>query len=363
MKTLACVWALSALSGAFLAPEAMAWGNDGHRAVGAIADQLLIGTNAQKQVAAMLLPGETLETVSVWADCVKGSYCGPQTPEMVAYTGANPKHGEYHYTDIPFQNGHYDDGAVGSGEHDIVQSLKQAIAVLQGKGDACSNPHSFTSRQALLLIAHLAGDIHQPLHVGAAYVSKSGKFVVPETKAQIDTVNVFDARGGNNLLLDDQKLAGSSTVLIPPSAPKEGVAPATPAAAPKSATRPFHSYWDTTVVDYAMRRIGASSPAQFAQRVIGDKSAVQANTGDAISWPYQWANDTLAIAKLAYADLAPGQISQQIGRKGGHLLRLGAGSAAELSGAKLCFGEDPVDQGRVPPGFAVAGNLAMTGRV
>ena len=51
---------IMALAGAFAAQNAQAWGNDGHRAVGAIADKLLKGSNAQKQLAAILFPGESL---------------------------------------------------------------------------------------------------------------------------------------------------------------------------------------------------------------------------------------------------------------------------------------------------------------
>ena len=40
---------------------------------------------------------------------------------------------------------------------------------------------NITRRQALILITHLAGDIVQPLHVGAAFVDKDGRFVVPKT--------------------------------------------------------------------------------------------------------------------------------------------------------------------------------------
>jgi hypothetical protein len=307
MKKLALVLALT---GAFVSYDAKAWGNDGHRAVGAIADKLLKGTNAQQQLAALLLPGETLESVANWADCVKGTFCGPQTPEMAAYVNANAKHGEYHYTDIPFQNSHYHDGAVGSADDDIVQTLKQAIAVLQGKTDPALNPHRFSKRQALLLIAHMTGDIHQPLHVGAAFVGKDGKFVVPRTHQEIDTVNIFDARGGNNLLLNDDKLAAISATLIP------GEAKPLPAGVQNSPTRPFHSYWDSTVVDYAMRRIGARTPEQFAQAVIDSKPAVAMNTGDAAGWPYQWADDALAASKVAYADVTPGALTPQVSRKG-----------------------------------------------
>jgi hypothetical protein len=308
MKKLAGVLALSAALASF---NALAWGNDGHRAVGAIADKLIRGSNAQKQVAALLQPGESLESIANWADCVKGTLCGEQTPEMVEYVGANPKHSEYHYTDVPFQLDHYHDGAVGTAEVDIVQTLKQAIAVLQGSADPARNPNKFTTRQALMVVAHMTGDIHQPLHVGAAFVGKDGKFVVPKNRHDIDETAIFDSRGGNNLLLDDQKITELSATLIPPGEPKpvkEGV--------PKSPTRTFHSYWDSTTVDYAMRRIRAKTPEQFAQAAIDSKPVVAKNTGAVTSWPYQWANDALAVSRLAYADVTVGKLTPQVSKKG-----------------------------------------------
>ncbi|MYM86283.1 phospholipase [Rugamonas sp. FT82W] len=309
-----------ALSGAFVSFNAHAWGNDGHRAVGAIADQLIQGSNAEQRVKALLLPGESLEKISTWADCVKGTYCGPLSEEMTAYVAANPQHSIYHYTDVPFQNAHYHDHDAGTADDDIVQTLKQCIATLQGKGDKISNPHNFTPRQALLILTHLAGDVVQPLHVGAAYVDKNGAFVVPQKQAQIDAVHVYDARGGNDLLLDDIKMSAISAQLIP-AAPVEAkpaaqaAAPGTPPRAPQT-TRPFHSYWDTTVVNYVFRRVGARSPQEFAQLVIASKPAVEANTGDPISWPYAWADQSLTVAKLAHTGVTAGAIGQQTSKTG-----------------------------------------------
>lgn len=309
MKKLAFVLALS---GAFMSGNALAWGNDGHRAVGAIADKLLKGSNAEKQLAALLQPGESLESIANWADCVKGTYCGPQTPEMVNYVNANPKHSEYHYTDVPFQLDHYHDGAVGTAEVDIVQTLKQAIAVLRGQDNEKTNPHRFTKRQALMIVTHMTGDIHQPLHVGAAFVGKDGKFVVPKSHHDVDTVAIFDSRGGNNLLLDDTKLEALALAnSIPPGEPK----PERPGV-PKNLTKPFHSYWDSTTVDYAFRRIRTRTPEQFAQAAIDSKPAVAKAKGDVSTWPYQWADDALAVSKLAYADVTVGAMSQQTSKKG-----------------------------------------------
>lgn len=311
MKKIACGLALA---GAFASTNALAWGTDGHRAVGAIADQLIKGSKAEQQVKAILLPGESLESVSTWPDCVKGNWCGPQTPDMVDYVNANPKHSEYHYTDVPFQLDHYHDGAAGTADDDIVQTLKQAIAVLQGRDTPATNPHKFTPRQALILLVHMTGDIHQPLHVGAAFVNKDGKFVIPKTKAEIDETAIFDSRGGNNLLMDDEKLnslvANLSEVIPPEEARplKEGV--------PKALTKPFHSYWDSTTVNYAFRRIQTRTPEKFAQAVIASQPQVAKASGELATWPYQWADDALAVSKRAFDGVSVGKITPQTSKKG-----------------------------------------------
>ena len=308
MKKLACVLALA---GAFLSTNAVAWGNEGHRAVGSIAAKLIKGSNAEKQVAALLLPGETLESITNWADSAKGGAgYAPATDEQNLYTAVNPRHTEYHYANVPFQLEHYHDGVVGGSDVDIVQTLKQAIAVLQGKTDPVSNPHNFTKRQALLLVAHMTGDIHQPLHMGAAYISADGKFVVPAKQAEIDAINMFESRGGNNLMLDEAKLETLSKPLIP------GEPRALLPGEKKWPTKPFHAYWDTTVVDYAMRRSSTRTPADFAQKMIDSKPVVAMNTGPAVTWPYQWADDALIAAKVAHTDVTLGKRDSRVTSKG-----------------------------------------------
>ena len=63
--------------------------------------------------------------------------------------------------------------------HDVVSAINAAIAVLQGS--ASPSPVSFTSkREALRVLAHYVGGIHQPLHVGAIYLDASGHEVDPD---------------------------------------------------------------------------------------------------------------------------------------------------------------------------------------
>jgi hypothetical protein len=144
--------ALIALTAALGAPAARAWGPQGHRTVGAIADRLL--TPQAHGVVAQLLQGDldksgnpsgrtTLEAVSVWADEIK------DTP------AARPR---WHYDNRPVcgsvSGGRYcPDGQCNSAQ------LERLIAVLH-------DPHAAARErnEALKWVVHLVGDIHQPLH-------------------------------------------------------------------------------------------------------------------------------------------------------------------------------------------------------
>ena len=289
------------LTGTLISGNALAWGDNGHRAIGAMADRLLVGTHAQARIAAILQPGETLELASIWADCVKskaGSFCGPQSQEMRDYIEANPKHTEYHYTDVPVQDSAYRAGSAGTTDHDIVQLMQQAIAVLQGHDDSKVNPNRLTPRQALLLLAHLASDIHQPLHVGALYVDKNDHIVVPASNAEIDNVNIFDLAGGNGLFFAD---------------PSYDRAPY-----PNQPIRKqnLHAFWDHSTVEMVFKRVGVSSPDAFAQKALAGKLPAYALRGAVDSWPVQLADDALALSRLAHAPLKLGERTSSVDSKG-----------------------------------------------
>lgn len=284
------------LCAALLSLNAQASGDEGHKTIGAIADRLLVGTNAGARVKALLQPGESLQSISIWADCAKGTFCGPQTSEMIAFTIQNPAHAAYHYTNTPVENKSYVAGGVGTTDHDIVQTLKQAIAVLQGNDNEKTNPHRFTPRQALLMIAHLLGDIHQPLHVGAVYLNQENQFVTPATQAQVDGVNVFDVQGGNNLLIEDQATWTARDL--------KNFKPEVSNGNAARVGKPLHLYWDVTVVENVMRDLGVKSVSELTDKLISAPTVPAANKGDPVSWPEQWATEGLYLAKSAYTNIA-----------------------------------------------------------
>ena len=250
------------------------WGNDGHRIVGALADKLLIGSQAQRELRTLLEPGESLESISMWADCAKG-YCGDLTAEMKTFAQRHPEHHHYHYTDIPFQHMQYDASSVGASEHDVVSILPQAIHVLQGHREAQNNPHALTARQALLLLAHGVGDLHQPLHVGSAYIDASDRFVDPLRTDGVGTGVVEPTRGGNLLLIDGG--------------------------------RSLHAYWDSTVVRYAMKRVAVTSHEAYVDYLLTTFPDQETADGHAAAWPRMWAEESLRLAEEAHRGLVVGQ--------------------------------------------------------
>jgi hypothetical protein len=147
------------------APGAWAWGPQGHRTIGAIADAL-INPATRAAVAQLLqadldkfgnLSGRTsLEEVSDWADELHG------TP------AAEPS---WHYDDAPIcgsgpKSRYCQDGRCNS------EQLKRLTAVL-------SDPHAppRSRNEALKWVVHLIGDLHQPLHA-ADNADRGGNLVL-----------------------------------------------------------------------------------------------------------------------------------------------------------------------------------------
>lgn len=263
-----------------------AWGADGHQSVGSIAENMLAGSKAGQKVKS-LLAGSSLEQMSVWGDCVKGvapekdfSYtsagrfpeCAPfenaaGIAEMIDYvkrnhTNCNPAfdeevcHKQYHYTNISIQHDHYKTGLVGTSDHDLINAIRAAILVLQGKPQA--KPFQFKDqREALALLTHYVGDIHQPLHSGSIFLNADGKIVNPdEGEYDRGTTTV----GGNAL----QGPCGN-----------------------------LHSLWDDVPQQFKRGRMNEA---------LTKKAKLLAKSDAAIEqWPAIWADESIRNARLVYA--------------------------------------------------------------
>jgi hypothetical protein len=274
------------------AGSARAWDAHGHQTVAAIAAKLIAGTNAESQVHAIL--GDTsLEDAAVWADCAKGVQRDPKTlvfsyrgagsypeckpfetvdgeAEMVDFVQRNwdtckPKPGEevchkqYHYSDISIDHDAYKASYVGARADDVAMAIAATLEVLQGR--AAPPPFSIKSkREALLLLVHYAGDIHQPLHVGAIYLDAQGRRVNPD-KGTLDPAT--ETQGGNSLVLSDgQKL---------------------------------HLGWDYIPPDLQADKVTATWIAKAKK--------TRATVGPVATWSLAWATDTQKQAQRAFKGL------------------------------------------------------------
>jgi len=170
---------------ALLAPaSAFAWGQCGHRVVGHLADERLDPAVAAK--VKELLGGETLAMVSNWADEVR--------------TDPRYHKGSWHYTSVPDGETYADkERGGGEGKEDIVQAIALNLKIL---GDA---ERSKEERGiALRWIAHLVGDLHQPLHVGRSE-DKGGNTIICRWSAEF---------GGEPRLGGGKELGGKIAELL-----------------------------------------------------------------------------------------------------------------------------------------------------
>ena len=126
---------------------ALAWGQNGHRIIGEIAQERISGrTSAELE---LILGAEDLAEASTWADEERSN------PSTFWQTEAGP----YHYVTVPKGKTY---GQVGTPtEGDAITALQRFSAVVR-------DPNATRSDKALALrfIVHIIGDVHQPLHVG-----------------------------------------------------------------------------------------------------------------------------------------------------------------------------------------------------
>ncbi|RZL32000.1 MAG: hypothetical protein EOP35_20845 [Rubrivivax sp.] len=340
---------------------AHAWGPDGHQTVATIAAGLIQGTPTEARVK-VLLGDIPLPLASIWADCVKGispaqnytypspgkyAECAPlETPariaEMADYVQRNDRqctmgmaedacHRQTHYADIALQRSRYLQGFTGTRSDDVVGALRQAILVLQGK-PAPGQPSFKSQREALFVLVHLVGDIHQPLHVGTIYLDAQGRRVDPD-KQGFDTATF--TVGGNSIYI-----VAATPAAPTPAAPTAATAPASgsqgtegPVGAGFGPIK-MHTIWDGVPGRFAPDRVDAAWLAE-ARRI-------HRNQGDAVNWPARWATQSLEQAGLAYDGL------QFSARQGSHWtvsLPPGYNARAEaikrkqltLAGARLAF--------------------------
>ena len=164
----------------------------------------------------------------------------------------------------------------------MVQVIKHAVKVLRGTTPN-EGPAVLDQRDALWLLVHLVGDIHQPLHVGAIYFYRDCAQVADPNVSGAGEPNfgigstVASTRGGNDLKIGKSKS--------------------------------LHSYWDSGTVTGAMRLLGVrdKSIEDFARAILSNPPGRWKMSGDPELWSTQWATEILPLADSALARVHIGE--------------------------------------------------------
>jgi hypothetical protein len=284
--------AVIAALGVALSGPCFAWSENGHQTVGAIADILIQHSNAETQVKSILgtVNGQqlTLQQVAVWADCARsvvpgnpytynpGKYkiqaCavfedaagkqamqdyGQRNNSNCPYEGKHYEcHKAFHFADVDIEHNTYSTAYVGTHDYDVVHAIDAAIFVLQGQPSHA--PFNFASkREALMLLVHFMGDLHQPLHVGAVYLNPADGSDIDPDAGSLDPET--ETAGGN-------LISGTGGNL--------------------------HSQWDKTKFPLT----DASTMKAFATEAKG----ISKTKGDYMHWAEIWAGDTITVAQQAF---------------------------------------------------------------
>ena len=195
----------------------------------------------------------------------------------------NKDNDTWHFVNIPAQAEAYDRQRYPAftRDDDVVQMIAHAVRVL------IRNSDRFSELNALRLLIHLVGDVHQPIHVGCSYLDRSSqpaKLVYDPQKAARQ--NLGHDRGGGRLYLP----IGNGVTL--------------------------HSYWDGRIGsvgngDEDDRNHDLAAPelkARFVQKLLDMTAALpspqaQFAPSDPERWAEQWATESLVAAREAYSSL------------------------------------------------------------
>jgi len=248
-----------------------AWGSDGHQTVGKIAS-LRIKPRTAQQIAQILKPGETLANISTWADSVKErvgkSDPDPDTNAFLQDIAHNEKNREWHYVNLPLNCASYQTCNDFQVEHDVVHMLNVSIRTLQGHPDPV---HPLSKRNALKVLVHLVGDMHQPLHVGTGHIDANGPnrtITLVRDPSVVKRKQLPHDKGGNDLVIDNDR-------------------------------QNLHGFWDFGLVTSLMTSTGhqtSETLGEFLKQSVRPQSNWNPR-GQVSTWPAQWATDSLLMSR------------------------------------------------------------------
>ena len=247
------------------------------------------------------LPEDDLGKLAVWADDIKFAKRHMRsTPllgdaETIAFNLNFKSNGDWHFLNLPLATEAFSEKSLFNPDaNNVVDVLVGAIHVLEGQPsgyqfqDSKGEIIDFTQNQALRLIVHLVGDIHQPLHVG------TGFYKLPSANGQ--TTLTLDTNDDSILVTDPSAVISENTKL-PNDSGGNAVYPS---------SLELHAIWDDVLVQIFAG--GTKNSHVLAQKMSKNVSDVQVYLNkddkcaviDYHNWPALWATDSVHEAKEIY---------------------------------------------------------------
>lgn len=259
-----------------------AWGDEGHRAVGAEASVYLKPATLNR--ITQILLGDSIAGVSVWADTIKRRAdeddLDPETKLFLA-NDKNDKNDTWHYVDLPLDCADYNSCEGFKREDDIVQMINFCVRRLKTRKD--DPQHPMTERNALRMLIHLIGDLHMPFHVGAGFINENdlNNILIETDPQRIKQFKFIDDAGGNKIVLKYKP------VLAKPEEPERESS--------------MHFFWDVEIVQRLMfaakRTRSPETFGRFLKESIKPENSWNPQGNDVYQWASQWATDSLKQSK------------------------------------------------------------------
>lgn len=278
MKKRATLFVLALLCN--LPPALFGYGREGHQAIGELARQQI--TPATRAAVKHLLGTDELSQVATWLDDVRAAERrqGPLAHDAATldFLRRFPRSREWHFVNLPLGSAGYDPQSPFTNADDVVHGLALAIDTLEGKDTGLA------AGEALKVLVHLVGDVHQPLHTVTGYYDLTNPAAPRLLSAGEATINSPQDAGGNALFF--------------------------------TKSRELHALWDSELLVHFSPGRNYLSLAADCLRTFRDVRGHGALPGDYHGWPTQWATESVRLGTQAYAGVTfgPAQVSRGAGR-------------------------------------------------
>jgi len=266
---------VSDVEGLFESDEAAgqaSWGMRRHAAIATAAMERLQSQRARDEITRILDEGGdgSLGEAARWADRLRSSD-RPRDPATERFLASNRGFSAWHYVNLPLGLDGYDRERYPefTRRDDVVQIILRCVEALRSPGPRAR----FEEIIALRWLTHLAGDVHQPVHVGCGFIANAATSQARLVVDPDEVVGLPSDLGGNELRLP----IGTS----------------------------LHKFWDSQLgPDFVPDPINAESDEPLVRALVAAPAPAPAeDETDVEGRVIGWANASLEAAREAYRSL------------------------------------------------------------